>query len=149
MEHAHADVYFGKVLRYAARGIRLASRIGALTIQPNQKVLPSQLRSRQTDQQLTAGVPAIAGLDWIDRRVQQPDHAKPVNQLAHAAIPDTDRHLDYPGEAVILVTNTKKGEFLSAQTAANQGPARYPRRRRTLHQPRPEISEKLPPNASA
>ena len=59
----------------------LARRIGALAVQPGQEILARQLRRSQPRQQLPGPEPAFALLDRADRRIQRPDHAKPVTQL--------------------------------------------------------------------
>ena len=59
----------------------LASRIGALAVQPGQEVLPGQLRRRDPGQQLPGPEPAFALLDRADRRIQRADHAEPPAQL--------------------------------------------------------------------
>ena len=63
----------------------LPGRIGALPVQPHQEVLPGQLCCRDPGQQLPGPEAAIPLLDRADRRIQRPDHAQPVTQLA-------DRH---------------------------------------------------------
>ena len=59
----------------------LPGRIGALTVQPGQEVLPGQLRRGDPGQQLPGSEPAFALLDRADRRIQRPDHAEPPAQL--------------------------------------------------------------------
>ncbi len=62
-------------------------RIFALVVQPDQEVLPGQLRRRHPDQQLPTGMAPVAGLDRPDRCIQRPDHAESVNQLGHRRHP--------------------------------------------------------------
>jgi hypothetical protein len=63
----------------------LTSDIGSLAIQPDEKVLPDQLRGRHPDQQLPTRMPTVAGLDRPDRSVQQLDHVQAVDQLSQAS----------------------------------------------------------------
>jgi hypothetical protein len=65
------------------RGQRLPGLIGALPVEPDQEILPSQLRGGHPHQQLAAGVAAAALLDRPDRRVQPADHIQPLHQLGH------------------------------------------------------------------
>jgi hypothetical protein len=69
------------------RGEHLSGDIIALVVQPNQEVLPGQLRRRHPDQQLPASMAPVAGLDRPDRCIQRPDHAESVNQLGHRRHP--------------------------------------------------------------
>jgi len=63
----------------------LPRRVGALPVQPDQEVLPGQLRRGHPDQQLPAGMPPVALLDRADRGIQRLDHAEPIDQFG-------DRH---------------------------------------------------------
>jgi hypothetical protein len=65
-----------------------------LAIQPDQKVLPSQLRGSHPDQQLSTGQPAIAGLDRPDRRVQHLIMPSWLTNSVTAAILDTGSATD-------------------------------------------------------
>jgi hypothetical protein len=71
---------------------RLPGQISAPAVQPDQEVLPRQLRRRHPDQQLTTCVAPVAGLDRPDRRIQAPNHAQVLDQLAHR------RHPRYRGQ---------------------------------------------------
>jgi len=65
----------------------LTGHISASAVQPDQEVLPGQLRTGQPDQQLSPAKPPTTGLDRPDRRIQQLDHAQPVDQLGHRSHP--------------------------------------------------------------
>ena len=65
------------------RGQLLPGGVGALPVQPDQEVLPGQLRGSHPHQQLPAGVAAAALLDRPDLRVQPADHVQPLDQLGH------------------------------------------------------------------
>jgi hypothetical protein len=60
----------------------LPCHISALPIQADQKILPSQLRRSQANQQLPGPEPAITLLDRSHRRVQRLDYPQPIHQLA-------------------------------------------------------------------
>jgi len=78
--------------RPGTAGERLSGGVGAVAVQPDQEVLPGQLRVRHPDQQLTTAEPAVAFLDRPDRRIQQLDHGEAVDQLGHR------RHPRVPGQ---------------------------------------------------
>lgn len=108
MAPADADVYFGKVLRYAAKGTRLASRIGALTSNPTRKSSPASCTAAKPTSNSPPVYPrlrTLVGPIAASNNLITPSRS--TNSLT-AAIPDTDRHLDYPGEAVTPVTNTER-----------------------------------------
>jgi hypothetical protein len=65
----------------------LPGSVGALPVKPHEEVLPGQLRGRDPDQQLSAGMPALTGLNRPDRRIQQFDHTESVDQLGHRRHP--------------------------------------------------------------
>ena len=52
-------------------GQHLPGLVGTLAVQPDEEVLPGQLRRGDPDQQLPAAQPPIPGLDRADDRVQQ------------------------------------------------------------------------------
>ena len=58
----------------------LPGRISTLAVQPDQEVLPGQLRRGQPRQQLPGPEPAVPLLDRTDRPIQRADHAEPVTQ---------------------------------------------------------------------
>ena len=65
------------------RGQHLPGLVATLTVQPDQEVLPGQLRRGDPDQQLPAAKSPIPKLDRTNSRVQQLDHRQSVDQLGH------------------------------------------------------------------
>ncbi|HEY8558583.1 MAG TPA: hypothetical protein VIM97_14785 [Actinomycetes bacterium] len=60
-----------------------------MSVQPDQEVLPGQLRGGHPDQQLPAAAATAALLDRPDRGIQPADHIQPIDQLGHR---DQPRH---------------------------------------------------------
>jgi hypothetical protein len=73
----------GRCTQPRHRNQLLAGNIGALPVQPDQEILPGQLRGSHPYQHLPAGVTAAALLDRPDPRVQPADHVQPLDQLGH------------------------------------------------------------------
>ncbi len=66
---------------------RLPRTVGAVPVEPDQEVLPAQLRRGHADQHLPGAEPAVPILDRSHRGVELVDDPEPFGQLGHRGQP--------------------------------------------------------------